>query len=216
MTAQLRIDAIVAPEERLALSAAAEQLRDCLSHATQGAWSIDLRFCDALDAIDEGRRADVVIASLLPELARDAVAPTIQARWQQTLAAVTHAPPPSVVICTIFHHVPDATNSEEMAALRERIRRINLVAVELSHDTGAVVADIDRALSRLGARSLATDFTLRGPLASRVAGHVIVSAVLAAGVDHAIPPEVQERALIHHGQLRGASTAAERLGLPSG
>jgi hypothetical protein len=68
------------------------------------------------------------------------------------------------------------------------------MVIELSHDTGAAVADIDRILGYFGARQLQTDYRLGGRLGSELAGHTIVASILAAGLDDIIAPDVQERA----------------------
>jgi hypothetical protein len=54
-------------------------------------------------------------------------------------------------------------------SLRERIRRANLVVAELSHATGALVADVDSALARVGSRVLGSDHALTSEAARSLA-----------------------------------------------
>jgi hypothetical protein len=48
-------------------------------------------------------------------------------------------------------------------AVLERIRRLNLMAAELSQATGANVIDIDGVLAFIGALPLGTDYLLASP-----------------------------------------------------
>ena len=109
-----------------------------------------------------------------------------------------------MLLCTVFRHVapPIGDAGDALPAKRERIRRLNLMAIDLSHDTGAGVVDVDRAFSHVGARSLATDHRLTGRAAAEVAAHTIVAGILAAGLDDVVPPDVQERAAQFQGALR--------------
>ncbi|HVO87049.1 MAG TPA: hypothetical protein VMV45_00785 [Casimicrobiaceae bacterium] len=201
----LRIDAIVDERERPAVAEAARQLGTCLSRASDATWRVDVRFRGDFAAIDSNDAAAVLIVSLLPELqsVQEPIAST-QMRWQRRLSSLPGDPPPQILICTIFRHVAmDASNAvDARAAIRERIRRLDLMALELSHDTGGIVVDIDRALSHVGARTLQTDYRLAGERAASAVGHVIASSVLAAALDAVVTAEVQERAAQGHGQLR--------------
>lgn len=213
----LLIDAVVAESERPALLAAAEQLQESLLAASGDAWKVAVEFSSSLAAVADvaGRDAPaIVVASLLPDLARDhePLAAT-EARWRNGLAALAANGSAAVFLCTIFRR-PDAAASEiespsaaglarlsaanETPALRaavlERIRRLNLLAIALSHATGAGVIDIDRLFAHLGARALGTNHRLTGSLAAEVAAYAIVSSILGFGLDDLIVPEVQEQA----------------------
>jgi hypothetical protein len=194
------IEAVVDDAERPALVATAEQLTECLHAASGSRPAIRLEFANSLDAIDAHARATVIIASLLPEVARDEAIPFVEARWRRQLAALASSP---VFLCTVFRHV-SRHGAERLAAQRvtmERIRRLDLLAAELSHDSGAAVIDIDRAFAHLGARVLATDYRLRGAVAAEVAAHTIVGSLLAVGLDDIVAAEFLERAT----QFQGAS-----------
>lgn len=203
--APLVIDAIVADTERPALDAVAEQLRECLSAACGEAWPVAVRFRESLADVDAEDPPAVVVASLLPEA--DATGETLaatEARWREQLSSLPGDPRPHALLCTVFRHVapPLGDAGDALPAKRERIRRLNMMAIDLSHDTGAGVVDIDRAFSHVGARALATDHLLAGRAAAEVAAHTIVAGILAAGLDDVVPPEIQERAAQFQGGLR--------------
>jgi len=193
------IEAVVGDAERPALVATGEQLTECLQAASGSAPEIRLQFASSLDAIDAKAPATIIVASLLPEVTRDEPIPSVEARWRRQLATLTPLP---VFICTVFRHVPrhGAERPENRPAIIERIGRLNLLAVELSHDSGAAVIDIDRAFAHLGARVLAADYRLRGRVAAEVAAHTIAGSLLAVGLDDIVAPEILERAT----QFQGA------------
>lgn len=203
--APLRIDAIVAASERPALAAVADQLRDCLSTATGRAWDVAVRFRESFAALDPQELPTWIVASMLPGLAGDEAMTTIEGRWREQLACVPSQARSSVLLCTIFRHVavprcdgqPDAR-----PAIRERLRRLNLMAIQLSHEAGVGVIDIDRAFSQQGARLLQADCSLEGTVAAAAAAHAIVSAILRTARDDVLAPEVQQQALQVHGDLR--------------
>jgi hypothetical protein len=200
----IHIEAVVDDAEHPALVAAAEQLGECLNAASENRHEVRLHFSPSLEAIAVREPATVVIASLLPEVARDEPMSSIEARWRTQLSSLPASPALSVFLCTVFRHVPrDAPQQhpDGRAATTERIRRLNLLAAELSHDTGAGIVDIDRAFAHLGARALKTDYRLSGAVAAEVAAHTIVRSMLSVGLDDAVAPEVQERALQFQGAL---------------
>ena len=80
-------------------------------------------------------------------------------------------------------------------------RRLNLLAIEVSHRCGVFVVDIDKIFAHVGARQIETDFRLAGRKAAETAGYAIVAAILAGGLDNAAPPQVQEMAIELHGPL---------------
>ncbi len=94
--------------------------------------------------------------------------------------------------------------------MRERIRRLNLFALELSHDTGVGIIDIDRALTHIGARQLGADYRLAGRIAAEVAAHTIVGSILLAGLDDAAAPEVLHGAAQFQGALWQIGTLLQR------
>jgi hypothetical protein len=128
----------------------------------------------------------------------------IAADYHRQVAALAAAGP--VFICTIFRHVPPAI---DRAWTIERIRRLNLLALQLSQGTGAGIIDIDRTLADLGARSLQTDYLLTGPLGPYVAGDVVAMALLTAGLDDVFDVALLEKALAAHGGAAGIARRAD-------
>lgn len=197
------IDVAVADSERPAIAAMTEQLAECLGAVSGQPWNVEARLRDGVEAIDPAGGATVAVASLLPELARAGEScDAMQARWRALLDALARHGVPAV-ICTIFRHVarPRDGSPDKAAETIERIRRLDLVAAELSHDTGASVADVDRALAHMGARQLSTDHRLGGPLAAEAAAWTIVAALLDGPLDQVVDPDVLQRAQSLHGAL---------------
>ncbi len=212
--ATLLIDAIVDESERPALVAAGEQLAEGLTAASGGSWPVAVRFRASLAAVDSQDQPAVVVASLLPELHRvEESLAAIDARWRAQLQSLAGEPRPEVLICTIFRHVAEVKSDERpdrRTALRERIRRLNLLAIDLSHDTGASLADFDRVFAHLGARPLATDHRLAGRAAAEVAAYTIVSGIIGLGLDEAMSPELQEQVRQFQGPLWDIGKLVER------
>jgi hypothetical protein len=200
----ITVAAVVAPEEASALVAAAEQLREALSHASDADVPVALRFYDNADAIDLPAETTIVIASLLPELAHpDSSLAEVEARWQASLTALCSRFQ-AAFVCTIFRYLGGENEHRFFAASPSRIehlRRLNLLAAQLSHATGAGVVDFDRVFAHVGARKLKTDAMLGGALAAEVAGYSIVASILAVGLDAAISPDIQARAEKYQGLL---------------
>jgi hypothetical protein len=193
------IEAVVDDAERPALVATSEQLTECLLAASGSRPEIRLEFANSLD---HDRRASTGNHHRRIAAAgryRDEPIPSVEARWRRQLGTLTTLP---VFLCTVFRHVPrhGVDRPENRPAIIERIRRLNLLAVELSHDSGAAVIDIDRAFAHLGARVLAADYRLRGVVAAEVAAHTIAGSLLAVGLDDIVAAEVLERAT----QFQGA------------
>jgi hypothetical protein len=211
--APILLQAVVDDAERPALVAASQQLEECLNAATPGRRHIGLEFASAFAAIQTRAPTTVIVASLLPEVARDEPLSSIEARWRSQLSAVTTAAAPSVFLCTVFRHVArdaPAPSNGGGAKIRERIRRLNLFALELSHDTGIGIIDIDRALAHIGARLLGADYRLASPIAAEVAAHTIVGSILLAGLDDAVAPEVLHGAAQFQGALWQIGTLLQR------
>jgi hypothetical protein len=204
-TLPLRIAAVVEAAERPALVAAAEQLGACLAAVTGRLWPIRLGFHDSLAAVDAKGGAPLIITSLLSEVQTAEPWPAIEARWRAALATRGETTA-SFFLCTVFRHVSGGPHPPAL----ERIRRLNLLAAELSHDTGINVIDIDRTFAHLGARALQTDYRLGGAIAEEVAGYVIVGTLLTAGLDDLIPPEIQEAARQRQGPVHEIDTLITR------
>jgi hypothetical protein len=119
-----------------------------------------------------------------------------------------------VFLCTLFRHVPPFSEAEGGEArrlwLRQRIRRLNLLATDLSYSTGINIIDLDRTLAHLGAGPLQTDVRLGGERATAAAADTICGALLAAGLDDVVPEALLNRSQKLHGGLAGIMHRAER------
>lgn len=156
---------------------------------------------------------DIVIASLMTELDDPHASARAPARWATHLGTLrAHGAP--VFLCTIFRHVTgrgsDLRADETLAA----IRRLNLLAVELSHAHAAGVIDIDRSMAHFGARTLRSDFRLTGRGAEVVAGHAIAHALLGYGIDALGDPVTQDKARGLLGGLERVIELLQRLAPP--
>jgi hypothetical protein len=202
------ITAMVAPAEHAALRTAGERLAACIERATGQHWSVDVRFVETPDEIAP---AALLIASLLTELQRPDEPPAqVAARWRGLLRARGDDSAPAF-ICTIFRHVTSVSDRWRNATPPlpiERIRRLNLLAAELSQATGANVIDIDRVFAHAGARALQTDYRLGGTQAAGLAADTIVATLLTAGLGDAVPAEAQDRARDIHAERSAAALGA--------
>lgn len=177
----MMIAATVTDNEGRALAVAVEQLRGLLAQASQRDWTIE---CDLSGTANN---PEICIVSLLPDLESgesiDRIRERLRKRLNESIGTGATA-----LICTIFRAC------DEDPPKLERIRRLNMLAPELSHDLDAGVIDLDRTLSDIGAQRLQTDYRLDGPRAREVSAYAIVKALLAVGLDDRIPDEIVERA----------------------
>ncbi len=192
------IEAVVADQERPAVAAGMEQLVECLYAGCGDTWTVRVALRPNPAAIDV-RRAQIIIASFVPEVASDEPLRQLEKRWRATLSLLVQAGIPRIFVGTVFRHVANQIGQKDGTI--ERIRRLNMLAIELSHDLGIGVVDIDRAFAHWGARALQTDYRLTGRIAAEVAGHTMVASMLSIGLDGIVPAEIQERARQFHGDL---------------
>ncbi|WP_156680296.1 hypothetical protein [Sphingomonas profundi] len=190
----------IAAADRPLLIAAAEQLGEALADPGEPPWPVTLRAVG--DEAPPTPPPSIVIATMRAALDGGEDAAALAAG----LARLTEAGA-AVLLCTLLRVVADRA---ARPALMPRIRALNLRAVELSHALGLAVIDVDRVLSLFGAARLQTDYRLGGPAADEVAAHVIVSALLAGGLDAMVPADRQERALARHGDLHAIAGIVDR------
>lgn len=203
----VRIEAIVDAVEHAGLIAAAEQLSEALGGAGGGpAWPIHLALRGPGEAIVAEPPPHAIIASLLAETANPAepISQT-EARWRSRIEA-WQATGAAVLIGNVFRHVV----APAPVGLLERIRRLNRMAIGLSHETGAAVIDFDRAMAHIGGRILQSDYRLSGVVAAEVAGHTIAWSLLSYGLDEAVDPALQEAAKAALGDLQQIDTLVRR------
>lgn len=198
----LAVDAAVADVERPVVAAFARQLGDCLTHASGDRWEVEARVHGALDTLapDDGR---IVVASLQTELAGDDAPADVEQRWGAKLAALSPRAS-AVLLLTIVRRVdpslPASPNGATPAI--ERIRRLDLCAIELSRATGAAVADLDRVFAYFGTRQLQCDHRLQGPVAAEAAAWTILATLVSLGtLDDYAGPGATERARAWLGRL---------------
>jgi hypothetical protein len=186
---RLSIAAGVTANERAAVQVAADHLARVLGEADGKTWTCETTFADDPAALASGEGADLLVTSLLTEVARS-TGPWAETekRLRKLYAQLTESGTP-VFICTVLRRAGDHDD-----ALLVRIRRLNLLAADLSRETGAYVIDVDRVLADIGGRWLQTDYRLGGPSAAAVAGHLIAQTLLNNAIDAHVPFEVQEAA----------------------
>jgi len=206
VVAPLRIDAVLCDSERLALEGAAEELSRCLTAEGVSGFAIDVRHHSALLDSAPAAGPRLIVASLLREyFAAEESVSAIERRLRRDFSTLAKDGGSQVFLCTVFRRVDQKTGAVGSAAAYqglERIRRLNLLAAQLSHDFDINIIDVDRSLAHIGGRVLDTDLTLRGSAAVSVVKDVIVSTLFAAGLDAFCSPELQEAAKARYEQSR--------------
>jgi hypothetical protein len=205
--APIVILAEVDPRERPAVVAGLQQLAEALRAAAGVDWPIQLTFGDLGGAVT-ATPGDAVVLSLLGDVESDEPLDKVVARWR-TRSETLVGQGAEVLVLTAFRAVPERRSEAGQRRL-DRIRRLDRMTLDLSHDLGVSVVDIDRAFAHIGARVLGTDYRLSGRVAAEVAGHCLALCLLMLGLDDVIPPDVQERARTHHGALRDINTVVHR------
>jgi len=199
MAGAIVIAASVDACERPVLLRAASLLQDALDACGDPGSTVSVSFVASLSALAHEPPPAFVVASLLPELAGAEPVAAVEARWRAALAALPATFPP-VLICTIFRHVDPTLEHAAREALRERIRRLSLAAMEISHDTGANVIDFDRTLAHVGGRPLGSDCRFASEAAIEVGARALVRGILALARDESIAPDVATCAEARIGQ----------------
>lgn len=197
----LVIEAIGDESERGAFTAASGLLRELLVDVEGGVSSVDMRIRTSGDENNSAVQPAAIIRSLLPEAALDKEAlPETKRRLERELSALK-ARAGAVLICTVFRGVGRTSPEQQKfdTSRLERIRRVNLLAVELSHEFDVSVIDIDRVFAHLGGRALGCDYRPLTSLAANAAAYTIVSELLELAPELGIPPELEERAKAVYG-----------------
>jgi hypothetical protein len=185
MTDRISILALGTAEENAAIRMAMMRISEAAIEAGGPAFDV------ATAALSEvvGVSVDLAIASMLPEAEADEEPWTSTERKLGNAIAGLSQNVRKLYICTVFRH---ATGPDWRARLA-RIRKLNLLALELSRETGAFIIDVDRMLADAGARSFHTDFRLTGPLATEAVAREIVSTLVATGFGSTYPRPARER-----------------------
>src|ERR1017187_1295307 len=201
------IRAIATEQERDALRLATQRVTDSLTAAGADGILVESALGDSDASADRYDENNIVIVSLLREL------DPVSGPWKENerrlreLATRLGRGNGLLYIMTVFRHVSKDEDPELADMRRVRIRRLNLLAAELSRQTGALLIDIDRALADVGARVLGADYRLQGPLAAEAAARCIADALLASGFDQDIPFAALQSARAHLPTLNPLSPA---------
>lgn len=196
-----RIVALTGPPSRAAMVAAAEQLSECVTAAVGHSWPVRLRIEERDGAVPPGA---ILVASLLDDMISGEELSAIAARWRERIARCRTAGHERILIANLFRHVagdPDAA---------ERIRRLNLLAIELSRELDVEIVDVDRLLSLLGGRTIGSDYRSDSEAAARLTGHAITAAILAGDWSDHLDPDIQQQAAKLHGGLRDVRRLLDR------
>ena len=183
MTDRLSILALATVEENAAIGMAMTRVSEVVLEAGAPAFAVTT----ATLSEAAGLSADLAIASMLPEAeAAEEPWPTTEHRLRKAIAGLrknVH----KLYICTVFRHAAGPDGRAKLA----RIRKLNLLALELSRETGAFIVDLDRMLADAGARSYEADYRLTSPLATEAVAREIVRTLVATGFDAAYPRPAQ-------------------------
>ncbi len=187
------LKAVVDSHERAAVDLATTLLESGLSTAAGEPIAVRCQFKPSLDGLEGDGKPCIVIASLLPDVAnyQEPWSET-EGRLRQCYRTLTSTEGNIVFLCTVFRHVASGDAVDQLR--RIRIHRLNLLAAELSHETGLFVIDLDRSLADIGASKLNTDYLLGGQYASAAAAKFLALAVLSAGLDDFVSFEIQDAA----------------------
>lgn len=95
-------------------------------------------------------------------------------------------------VLTVFRRVPDRASPEGRELLLQ-IRRLNLLATELSREFGAFVVDIDRVLANVGGLAVGGNFRLGSAASAQLAAEELALSLATNGLDDAVPFAAQEK-----------------------
>jgi hypothetical protein len=203
----LAVQALVRCEdERKILLSGLRQTVLWIERAAGAAPKIALTAAPTLQTSGSAKPIDIALVFFIADAAaNEADFEPVARSWRRQILDFTAATDTPLFLCTVFRHVgPAAENCHRGAVARlERIRRINMLIVELSQSAGAYVMDIDSVMAHVGGARLQSDFSMRGRMAAAAAGEVIASALLNEGLDAHMPAEVLARAVALHGGRRG-------------
>jgi hypothetical protein len=189
---QVPIAACVSETEQVALVSTGDLIAGALSEASGVSWECNPAFMPDLDALAASGEATIIVTSFLPELAAlDIPWPQHEQRLRTSFASLCQGGR-QVYICTILRHVGENDPAGEARLIR--LRRLNLLAAEISREFGASVIDLDRALAHVGARRLGTDYRLVGKAAVEMAAHFIAITLIDSAMDPFCSFEIQEAA----------------------
>lgn len=186
----------VTENEYAAVQEAAVRLCNLLQTADSSVWTSDVRPVSKAEELGGEPASAIYILSLAkhlddPLLPWDKVAAALRLRVK-----VLSTRGPKVLLLTVFRHVAAGDNPDIERDILARIRRLNLLAIELSNEFGVSVADLDRDFADVGALSLATDFRLGGEAAKSMAAWALIRCVIANGLDGTVDFNLQDKIML--------------------
>jgi hypothetical protein len=191
---RLSIVALVSDCERPAVDLGAAHIARAMSEAAGAPWAIDVSYASGWEELRRSTGARIILTSLLRELgASGETWPQAAQRLRTDYGALAEGGVP-IFVCTILRHVARTEEPVSDSALRLHIRRLNLLATEISRESRAYVIDIDRVLADIGARSLQTDHRLVGPSAVEFAAHYMAVTLIGNAFDDVVSYEIQDSA----------------------
>jgi hypothetical protein len=192
----LTIAAFVAEHERGAIESATRHIAQALSQAAEAPWTCDCVFGAELETLPTGGEGAIIVTSFLPQLDKvNEPWADAEKRLRAAYAKLAESGAP-VFICTVLRHVGGEVEPELARALLVRIRQLDLLAAEISRETGTYVIDLDRLLADVGARRLQTDYRLAGNAVAEAAGHFIALTLVGNALDAFVSFEVQDAARV--------------------
>jgi hypothetical protein len=191
---EIMLQAVVDDGEQPAVRLAMGRLTSSLTASAGHPVAVRCSFVASHEALERLGEDSIVISSFLPEVANfeeawSQVEHRLRARYEALSGTGA-----VIFLCTVLRHVARSEGAKQAERKLIRIRRLNLLAAELSRETGAYVIDLDRSLADIGARKLHTDYRLDGQYACEAAAKFIALAVLSSGLDAHVSFEIQDAA----------------------
>jgi hypothetical protein len=189
---RIQIAAFITEDERLALSAGEGFLGAALEAE---AFALACASVAEPAELVQAPAETIRLISLTTQLASlDVPWPVAQAELRTWVSEVAEAGDP-VFVTTIFRCIPAAQDPE--GRLLTRVRRLNLLAADLSREFGVFVIDLDRVLTDIGGLALDADYRLQGKLAADVVGQALALCIATNALDIYMPFEAQERTVAY-------------------
>jgi hypothetical protein len=178
---ELAIASWVATHERPVVESAARRLAAALSTASDDTWMVPVDAHDGLPSAPVA--APITVVSMHGVLG----APDAEQQVREAVATAQRSGS-LVFLLTLFRGLPPG--DPRLLPLR----RLNLLAVALSHELDTAVVDLDRAFADHGAATLGADLDALSARARGIGARTLTLAILGAGLDSRLPPELAERA----------------------
>jgi hypothetical protein len=166
-------------------------LQERLTQAAAEPAAVTCSFAESFADLQKPHEPSIIVTSLLLETddyQEDWA--KVERRLRTRYAALAENAASIVFVTTVFRHISEG-DAAQRELLRLRIRRLNRLAADLSHEYGIMVIDLDRDLADIGGRRLQTDYRLYGEYAEQAAARSIGRAIVSAGLDNHVPFELQ-------------------------